>query len=135
MPKMKVMDLDDEVFGTLQEDVIACMDYLRQVSGGMVKGNISNYPIFVAHRNELDLGIPITNRLEMDMSWSFSASHLEDFVNKGIIHINKVEVFKGAFKDPGKYLCLFVADDDFSNFVFMPFDNTGITAISKEQLN
>lgn len=53
----------------------------------MVKGDVTKYPIFVAIRgeNDVDLGLPIVNRADFDISWNFNASHLEEFVSKGVV--------------------------------------------------
>ena len=35
--------------------------------------------------------------------------------------IEHEEEFKAAFKDPDEFCCLFVVDEEFTNFVFIPF--------------
>lgn len=125
------MQLDEELFNTLHDDLEICRDYIRQVSLSMIKSGVSKYPIFVAVRSEgdVDLGLPIINRAEFDITWNFNASHLEDFVNKGLIQKDKAADFIKTYKDPAVYMCIFVADETSGSFAFMPYhrskDNQG----------
>ena len=118
------MNLDEEIFKSLHEDLEICRDYIREISQGMMKANISKYPVFVATRgeNDIDLGLPIISRTDFDISWNFSASHLEDLVNKNIVVKEKVEEFRKTFKNPNEFMCIFVAEENSASFVFMPFD-------------
>ncbi|MFN8286991.1 MAG: hypothetical protein U0V74_09580 [Chitinophagales bacterium] len=118
------MKMDPEIFNSLHSDLDVCRDYIRQISKSMVKGDVSKYPIFVAMRGEMDvdMGVPIINRNDFDISWSFNASHLEEFVNKNVVSAEKVEEFKRTYKSPDEYMCVFVAEEGAMSFVYMPFD-------------
>lgn len=132
------MKFDEELLGGLYQDLNACRGYIKQVAMGMLKGKVTKYPIFVALRSQLDidLGLPIINRDELDTTWAFNASHLEDFVNTNIIHADKIEEFKTNYKDPQEYMCVFIAEESMMSFVFMPYEKpTGGLDLSKEQLN
>jgi hypothetical protein len=127
------MELNEDLYNSLHDDLEICRDYIKQVAVSMMKGGVSKYPIFVAVRGEwsdIDLGLPLIKREDFDISWSFNVSHLEDFVNKGIIHKYKVPSFIQAYKNPALYMCIFVAEESSGSFVFMPYDRT-----SKENLN
>lgn len=118
------MNLDEELFSSLQQDLDICRDYIRQLATGMIRGGVSKFPIFVAQRGEqdLDLGVPLIKREDFDIAWNLSASHLEDFVNKGVVRLDKVEEFKKAYKNPEFFMCVFVAEESAGSFVFMPYD-------------
>lgn len=118
------MKLDEEIFRSLHDDLEVCRDYIRQISMGMIKGSVSKYPIFIATRGEsdLDLGLPIITRSDFDITWNFSASHLEEFVSKGVVDKEKASDFIKSYKDPTQYMCVFVAEENSTSFVFMPFD-------------
>lgn len=118
------MNLDEEVYKSLHDDLEVCRDYIRQISTGMLRGDVTKYPIFVAIRgeNDVDVGLPIVSRADFDISWSFNASHLEEFVAKGIVLREKATDFIKAYKSPLDYVCVFVADEEASSFVFMPYD-------------
>lgn len=118
------MNIDEEIFKSLQDDLEICRDYIRQISNGMVRGDVTKYPIFVAIRgeNDVDLGLPIVNRSDFDISWNFNASHLEEFVTKGVVLREKANDFIKAYKNPAEFMCVFVAEDENASFVFMPYE-------------
>ncbi len=123
--------MDEEIYKSLHDDLEICRDYIRQIALGIIRGKVSRYPIFVAKRgeNDIDLGLPLINRSDFDISWNFNASHLEDFVNKGIVTKEKSEEFIKAYKNPEQFMCVFVIDEASPSFVFMPYDR------SKSNLN
>jgi hypothetical protein len=53
--------------------------------------------------------------------WHYHASMMEEFVQREIIAEENVEVFKTSYKDPDEFCCLFVLDNDFVNFIYIPF--------------
>lgn len=118
------MTLDEEIYKSLHDDLEVCRDYIRQISKGMIKGSVSKYPIFIASRGEadFDLGLPLITRNDFDITWNFSVSHLEEFVIKKIVAKEKAEDFIRAYKNPEHFMCVFVADDGATSFVFMPYD-------------
>ena len=118
------MNLDEEIYKSLHDDLEICRDYIRQISMGMIKGEVTKYPIFVATRgeNDVDLGLPIVNRADFDISWNFNASHLEEFVSKGVVVRDKANDFIKAYKNPQEYMCVFVAEEEAMSFVFMPYE-------------
>lgn len=118
------MNLDEEVYKSLHDDLEICRDYIKQISAGIIKGGVSKYPIFVAMRGEMDIdiGLPVINRSDFDISWNFNASHLEDFVNRQLVKKEKATDFIKAYKNPEEFMCIFVAEENATSFVFMPYD-------------
>lgn len=118
------MNLDEEIYKSLHDDLEICRDYIRQISLGMIKGEVTKYPIFVAIRgeNDVDLGLPIVNRTDFDIGWNFNASHLEEFVSKGVVVRDKANDFIKAYKNPLEFMCVFVAEEEAMSFVFMPYE-------------
>ncbi|MDB5284177.1 MAG: hypothetical protein JWO06_3252, partial [Bacteroidota bacterium] len=99
------MTLDEDTYKSLHDDLDACRDYIRQIALGMIKGSVSKYPIFIATKGEsdYDLGLPLITRNDFDISWNFSASHLEEFVSKGVVSKSKVDEFIKTYKNPEQY--------------------------------
>jgi hypothetical protein len=129
---------DEEILASLQQDLVVCSSYIKQVSLGMIKGSVTRFPIFVAMRSQvdLDIGLPIINREELELEWAVNASHLEDFVNSKIIAIDKVEDFKSRYKNPLEYMCVFVAEEGMMSFVFLPYERPQSSLeVKKEQMN
>ncbi len=117
------MNLDEEIFKTLQADLEVCLGFIKQVAAGMLRNDVTKYPIFIATRGEsdIDLGLPVINRADFDTTWSFNASHLEEFVSKGVVLHDKAPDFIKGYKNPNEFVCVFVAEETSGSFVFMPY--------------
>ncbi|MEM1217340.1 MAG: hypothetical protein AAGH79_00435 [Bacteroidota bacterium] len=81
---------------------------------------VSKYPIFVAHQQTVDMGIPIFDREKVSGNWSVNVSTLEEFVTKQIIAPDKVDEFKKVYKDPAEEVCIFVLSELGANFIYIP---------------
>ena len=92
---------------------------ISQASDVILDQDVSNYPIFIAHQQELDMGIVLISKGN-DSNWSIHASSLEEFVSKQIIFQDKIEEFKSNYKDPKLSLCIFVLSELGAQFVFLP---------------
>jgi phage pi2 protein 07 len=107
----------------LNEDLALHKLMLKNISQIIIEEEVSNYPIFVAHReDELDLGKQLIYRSDNENNWNINVSHLEEFVNKNIINEAMVDNFKEVYKDPEKHMCLFVIDKDAVNFMFKSYE-------------
>ncbi len=107
----------------LNEDLALHKLMIKNIAMVIIEEEVSNYPIFVAHREEsLDLGKPLIFRNENENNWNINVSHLEEFVNKNIINEAMVENFKMVYKEPEKHMCLFVIENDAVNFMFKSYE-------------
>ena len=106
---------------SLEADLKFYSESIKEVALEIMVEGISAYPIFAAHQHELNLGELILDRDELHTEWTIHASTLEEFVEKGIIKPDKKERFIKNFKDPDKFMCLFVIVPEGANFVFFPY--------------
>ncbi|MEI6312299.1 MAG: hypothetical protein WCP57_08580 [Bacteroidota bacterium] len=107
----------------LNEDLALHKLMIKNIAMVIIEEEVSNYPIFVAHREEhLDLGKPLIFRSENENNWNINVSHLEEFVNKNIINEAMVENFKMVYKEPEKHMCLFVIENEAVNFMFKSYE-------------
>ncbi|MDC3253290.1 MAG: hypothetical protein P8M17_12590 [Saprospiraceae bacterium] len=81
---------------------------------------ISKYPIFVLHKEPLELGISLKNEINTPNEWLVNLSTLEEFSTKQVIEASRVNRFTKIYKNPSEFLCLFVLDEFGANFVFLP---------------
>lgn len=91
---------------------------LSQAAEVIMDENVSKFPIFVVHQQELDMGIPLIEAGKK-FKWSVNASTLEEFVTKNIIYQEKATEFIQSYKDPETHLCLFVLSEMGAQFIFM----------------
>lgn len=113
--------LDQETLESLYEDLKVFEGIIHQLKTQIIEQGVSNYPIFIAHQADIELGKEIMNKVDLAITWSLSVSHLEEFVKKEIISANKAPNFIDVYKASINSYCLFVFADDSSSFVFIPF--------------
>jgi len=113
--------MDDKLrFKLLEEELRSYKKALSQAADTILDERVSNYPIFVAHKGEASLGIPIIKQEEVSGNWSINASSLEEFTAKKLIREDRLDDFKAVYKDPEEWLCLFVVDETGAHFIFLP---------------
>lgn len=106
---------------SLKTDLDFYKEAIEEVASEMMSQDYSQYPIFIAHQHEVKVGEIILDREELGTSWTVQASSLEEFVQVGIIQEEKKARFIEKYKDPAKYMCLFVIVPEGANFVFYPY--------------
>ncbi|GAB3868046.1 hypothetical protein GCM10028824_11850 [Hymenobacter segetis] len=114
-------ELNGKYLGTITKDFVKVCDTLAEASSQIRKGDFSQYPIFVFAKQEVPLGGLLVNADELNLEWHVFASYLELFVQQGIIDEGGIEAFKATYKDADEFCCLFVLDEEFTNFVFVPY--------------
>jgi hypothetical protein len=82
--------------------------------------NVSNYPIFVASKLEIDLGVSLLLRGTLPDDWAVNASSLEEFHAKRIIDVEKVNDFITLYRKHNEDICVFVLSEGGAKFVFIP---------------
>jgi hypothetical protein len=107
----------------LEKELAAYIDVLSSAADVILDQEISLYPIFVVHKEEMEIGVPVIQKENRMDSWSVQASSLEEFVSKQLIEPNKLDSFKTIYKDPAKHLCLFVVSSLGANFIFLKRNN------------
>jgi hypothetical protein len=106
---------------SLETDLKFYSESLKEVAIEIMVEGLSEYPIFVAHQHEVKLGEPILDKNELNTGWSIHASTIDEFTEKGLIQANKKDRFINQYKDPYKFMCVFVIVPEGANFVFFPY--------------
>lgn len=115
-------EIDQEVLKKLHYDFSIIGLVIERVAEETLKNKVSRFPIFIAHTEPVNLGVAIINKEEYKLSWHYNASILEELVKKGVLVGDKLADFKRAYTDPTSKACFLLADPDFFNFVFIPYD-------------
>lgn len=109
----------EEQHRKLEEALTAYKPFLANTSDAILDQDVSQYPIFIIHRQGINAGIPLdTGHLPGHLL--VNASSLEEFVTKQLIQPSRVDDFKRVYKDPKAFLSLFVVEEEHANFVFIP---------------
>lgn len=114
-------ELNGKYLGTITKDFALISDTLKEASYQIRKRDISKYPIFIFTKQASSIGSLLINADELNLEWHIYASYLFDFVQRDVISLDRVEDFEQAYKNPDEFCCLFVIDEGFTNFVFVPY--------------
>ena len=114
-------ELNGKYLGTITKDFATVSDTLKEAAYQIRKRDISKYPIFVFARQEVPLGGLLVNADELNLEWHVFASYLELLVQQRIVAPDRVEDFQSTYKDADEYCCLFIVDEQFTNFVYVPY--------------
>ncbi len=106
---------------SLERDLKLFDGSIREVATEIMVEGLSQYPIFIAHQHELQLGEVILDRHDLNSTWSIHASTLEEFLERGVIKKELRERFVDTYKNPNKFICVFVVTPEGANFVFVPY--------------
>lgn len=86
----------------------------------VLDSDVTKYPIFVASRSKVELGISLIDHEKTTALWSINVSSLEEFVAKNIIDTAKVDNFKQTFKDVDNYNCYFIISSIGNQIAYLP---------------
>jgi hypothetical protein len=114
-------ELNGKYLGTISADFIKVADTLKEASYQIRARQISPYPIFPICKEDQPIGQLIITKDQLGNTWNYFATFLDEFVQRGLVDAEKQEPFIHAYKDPDEFCCLFVIDEGFTNFVFIPY--------------
>ncbi len=106
---------------SLEKDLRYYEESIKEIAVEIVKNKLSLYPIFIAHQHEVSIGELILDRHELGTDWSIHASTMEELIEAKLILEERREFFQKTFKDPSKFMCLFVIVPEGANFAFHPY--------------
>lgn len=114
-------ELSGKYLGTITEDFAFVSETLREAAYAVRKRGFSDFPIFPICKVEQPIGQLLLASAELNLTWNYNITYLDEFIQRNIISEERVEEFKKNYKDPDEFCCLFVIDNDFTNFVFIPY--------------
>lgn len=117
-------DHKDNYLHTFGEDINHYHDLLQEAFSGVINEGVSNYPVFIFHQQEVNVGLLIADRHEVAGHWSVNLSTLEEFYIKGLVTIEQVEEIKSKITgQPPQYCCLVLAEGQ-GSIIFLPREET-----------
>ena len=106
---------------SLEADLKFFNESIHEVAIEIMVEGLSNYPIFIAHQHELNLGELILDRHDLNTNWSIHASTMEEFLEKDLIKDILKERFVKTYKNPNDFMCVFVVVPEGANFIYYPY--------------
>ena len=113
-------ELSGKYLGTISQDFVKVSELLKEASYQIRKAGF-DHPVFVICKEPQPVGQLLIDRLNSHTDWNYFASYLDEFVQRELVTKDKLEDFQSAYKDPDEFCCLFVVDESFTNFVFIPY--------------
>ncbi|WP_234735266.1 hypothetical protein [Tellurirhabdus bombi] len=114
-------DINRKLMSQVSTDFVKVADQLREASYQIRKRGFSEHPVFVAARHAVELGQLLIGKKELANEWDYRASLLDEFIQRQLIGGESIDLFKENYKNPDEYCCLFVVENDFAGFIFIPF--------------
>jgi len=111
---------EKEVLNMLEQDVKVLKAELKETIDDIVKQGYSQFPILVTHLQDIDIAEKIIDKDLYHTHFSFSATTLEQMVERGIIVPAKKAAFELQYKaNKGNY-CVLMLHPEVMKFVFTP---------------
>ena len=114
-------ELNGRYLGTISKDFVRVADYLKETSYQIRSRGLSKHPIFVVSKIKTALGIMLVDKEEVGTDWYYAASYVGEFVERKLIAAEMEKEFVHMYKDPDEFCCLFVVDEEFTNFLYIPY--------------
>ena len=111
---------DERNYEKLENIVAPYKAVLGKAVDTVLAQEISKYPIFVLHKEPIELGISLENEINTPNDWLVNLTTLEELSTKQVIEASRINRFTKVYKNPSEFLCLFVIDEFGANFVFLP---------------
>jgi hypothetical protein len=112
-------ELNGKYLGTITQDFVKVADHLKEASYQIRTRGFSDYPIFAISKVALPIGKLLIGKEDMDLTWNYYASFLDEFVQRKLIE-NESD-FKKTYKDADEFCCLFVVDENLTSFIYIPY--------------
>ncbi|MEX0881860.1 MAG: hypothetical protein WDZ72_00160 [Cyclobacteriaceae bacterium] len=116
-------ELNGKYLGTITSDFIKISETLKEAAYQIKSKGFSDFPIFPISKTEQPIGQLFLSKAEKPIDWNYYITYLDEFVQRQLIKEDAVDLFKKTYKDPDEFCCLFVVDEDFTNFLFIPYPN------------
>ncbi len=114
-------ELDGKYLGTISEDFVKLADNIKDASYQIRAQGFSEFPIFPVSKTMQPVGQLLYEKEVFNTEWNYYASFLTEFIDRELISEEKAESFRKAYKDPDEFCCLFIVDEGFTNFLFIPY--------------
>lgn len=111
---------EQEILSTLEGDIKTLKEPLKETITEIVSQGYSNYPILIAHIEDMNFADKIIDKSLFNTAFHFSASTLEAMLSKGIILEDRREAFEEKIKASEGSACILLLHPEVMKFVFFP---------------
>lgn len=108
---------------TLHRDFNTISPQLAALANAAIGDGATQYPVFIAVRESIGLGLLVLEAATHGLTWNFRMSPVEELVRKGVIGAEQLPAFKQTYGDPFKRACILLIAHEQAQFVFLPYEN------------
>jgi hypothetical protein len=109
---------EQELLQSLDGDIKLLKRELNETVKAIVDGGYSNFPILLAHEEEIAIAQKVIDKKEYKTSFSFSASTMEELVARKIILDEKKSAFEKQFTTQSDSFCILLVHKESMKFIF-----------------
>jgi hypothetical protein len=109
---------EQELLQSLDGDIKLLKKELNETVKAIVDGGYSNFPILLAHEEEIAIAQKVIDKKEYKTSFSFSASTMEELVARKIILDEKKSAFEKQFTTQSDSFCILLVHKESMKFIF-----------------
>ncbi len=114
--------LSESELNDLRETLLPYSNTLAQTVSSVIDQDISNYPVFILHKNdeEIGIGLSVIAGDNNSKGWFVNISTLEELAAKQVIAMEKVTYFTDIYKKNKGTFCCFVWINGNAQVIFIP---------------
>ncbi len=122
-----------DVLRLLRRDFRRVSDTLAHVASLALGDGVTQFPVFVACRQPIALGVLVIDAAQMGLTFSFRISMYEELVKKGLLEAENEKAFKVTFGDPFHKASVLLVEEGHAQFIFIPYSPEADTTPQHEQ--
>ncbi len=111
---------EEEILKFLELDVKQLKTQIKEVMAEIIAQGYSDYPIMIAHPEEMVFADKVFDKELFNLNYHFSASTLEAMMEKGIILKERKEAMIAKMKVSKESACILLLHPEIMRFIFAP---------------
>ncbi|MEQ8552357.1 MAG: hypothetical protein RIC06_22920 [Cyclobacteriaceae bacterium] len=112
-------ELNPKYLGKISSDFVKVAELIKEASYQIRKREFSDFPIFPVSNENIPIGNLLYEKGRLENKMNYYASFLEEFLERKLVE--EKDKFIEAYRDPDEFCCLFIVDQQFTNFIFIPY--------------
>jgi|TARA_B110000503_G_scaffold143637_1_gene246547 hypothetical protein len=109
-----------DILTEVEQDIKALKKELNETVKAIVDGGYSEFPILLAHADDIAIAQKVIEKDVYQTHFHFSASTLEEMVTRKIILSEKQGDFEKQMKANANSFCILLVHPDSMKFIFTP---------------
>lgn len=114
-------EVNKKLMGFVAEDFVKVAEYIKEASYQIRKRKFSEYPIFTLSQQPVEVGQLLFDKPDFKTRYQYRASMVEEFVQRTLMAEESKPLFLENYKNPDEFACLFIWDEGFAGFIFLPY--------------